>query len=469
VPDDAPPTAENPVLPGCYPDPSICRVGDDYYLVTSTFEYFPGLPIFHSRDLVHWRQIGHAIDRPEQLDLSGVPSSGGLFAATLRHHHGAFYLVNTLVNAGDGVQGGNYLLTADDAAGPWSDPVWLTDAAGIDPSLFFDDDGRAWYVGTRPSHEPAWHGETDVWLRELDLTTLALTGPEQVLWHGALLGAVWAEGPHLYKVEGRYYLLAMRPYGGYHYNLGRETFLVPVTWEDGWPVFAPGEGHLSTRFVPPRLAAQAWPSLPVRDEFPGEELDPCWNALRGPSSSFATVRSDPDRLEVRLTPKTLADIGTPAFLGRRQQHRDVDLGALIDFDPVGGHEWAGLALRLSEDDHYVFVIAGEEPGAEPGKELVGSRRVLAVRRHRGVQEILASTEIGAGPARLTIRARGQDYRMGYAVGQEPERDLVAVDGRILDPAAAGAFVGVWPGLYATSNGRPTANLARVDWFEYRPA
>ena len=153
MPDDVRRTAVNPVLPGCYPDPSICRVGDDFYLVTSTFEYFPGLPIFHSKDLVHWRQLGHAIERAEQLDLSGVPSSGGLFAATLRHHDGVFYLVNTLVHAGEAV-GGNFLITAQDPAGPWSDPVWLADAEGIDPSLFFDEDGRAWYVGTRPSRNP---------------------------------------------------------------------------------------------------------------------------------------------------------------------------------------------------------------------------------------------------------------------------------------------------------------------------
>ena len=140
------------MLPGCYPDPSICRVGDDYYLVTSTFEYFPGLPIFHSRDLVHWRQIGHAIDRAGQVDLSEVPSSGGLFAATLRHHDGVFYLVNTLVHAGDGVPGGNYLLTPANPAGLWSDPVWLDDADGIDPSLFFDDDGRAWLSYTTFEH-----------------------------------------------------------------------------------------------------------------------------------------------------------------------------------------------------------------------------------------------------------------------------------------------------------------------------
>ncbi|WP_157601941.1 glycoside hydrolase family 43 protein, partial [Promicromonospora kroppenstedtii] len=298
----------NPILPGCYPDPTICRVGAEYYLVTSTFEYFPGLPVFRSRDLVHWEQIGHAVDRPGQLDMQGIASSGGLYAPTLRHHDGTFWLVCTLVDQQDSSRGGNFVLTATDPAGPWSDPVWLGED-GIDPSLFFDDDGRVWLHGTRLAREPEWHDQTEVWLRELDPATMRLAGPEHVLWRGAVLGAVWAEGPHLYRVDGTYYLLAaeggtefhhaisvarsdsvtgpyvgnranpvlthrhlgrdvdvvgvghadlveapdgswwavllgMRPYGGYHYNLGRETFLVPVTWEDGWPVFAPGQGRV---------------------------------------------------------------------------------------------------------------------------------------------------------------------------------------------------------------------------------
>src|SRR5512137_1679850 len=125
----------NPILPGCYPDPSICRVGEDYYLVASTFEYFPGLPVFHSRDLIHWRQIGHVLDRPSQLNLDGVRASGGLYAPTLRHHAGTFYVVNTLV---DGLkERGNFIVTAADPAGPWSEPTWLNDAPGIDPSLLF--------------------------------------------------------------------------------------------------------------------------------------------------------------------------------------------------------------------------------------------------------------------------------------------------------------------------------------------
>jgi xylan 1,4-beta-xylosidase len=129
-------TFQNPILPGFHPDPSICRVGEDYYLVTSTFEYFPGLPIHHSRDLVHWRLIGHVLDRPSQLPLDGIRCSGGLFAPTIRHADGTFYVLCTLV---DGAQeSGNFIVTAQDPAGPWSEPHWLENAPGIDPSLFFD-------------------------------------------------------------------------------------------------------------------------------------------------------------------------------------------------------------------------------------------------------------------------------------------------------------------------------------------
>ena len=147
------------------------------------------------------------VDRADQLDYEGIASSGGLYAPTLRHHDGVFWLICTLVDQQDATRGGNFLMTATDAAGPWSDPVWL-DAAGIDPSIFFDDDGRVWVQGTRLAADPQWHDQTEVWIRELDPAVLKLVGPEHVVWTGAVTGAVWAEGPHLYKVEGRYYLLA---------------------------------------------------------------------------------------------------------------------------------------------------------------------------------------------------------------------------------------------------------------------
>src|SRR5512137_236117 len=195
----------NPILPGCYPDPSICRVGEDYYLVTSTFEYFPGLPVFHSRDLVHWHPVGHVLDRPSQLNLDGIRSSGGLYAPTIRHFNGVFYVINTLMHGK--AHSGNFIVTASNPAGPWSDPVWLESAPGIDPSLFFDDDGRVWYTGNRMAGNSQYEGHTEIWLQQLDLAEMRLIGEPRVLWDGAVKGAVWAEAPHLYKHEGMYYLL----------------------------------------------------------------------------------------------------------------------------------------------------------------------------------------------------------------------------------------------------------------------
>ena len=133
-------TFRNPVVSGFYPDPSICRVEGDYYTVHSTFEYYPGVPVFHSRDLVHWQQIGHCLTRKSQLPLHKIKSSHGIFAPTLRYHDGIFYMITTNVYGG-----GNFYVTANDPAGPWSEPAWL-DNVGIDPSLFFDDDGKVYYT-----------------------------------------------------------------------------------------------------------------------------------------------------------------------------------------------------------------------------------------------------------------------------------------------------------------------------------
>ncbi|HTO04151.1 MAG TPA: family 43 glycosylhydrolase, partial [Opitutus sp.] len=143
----------NPILTGFYPDPSICQVGEDYYLINSTFAYFPGIPIFHSRDLVNWKQIGHVIDRPEQLPYDKLGVSRGIFAPAISYHNGTFYVVCTMVDAG-----GNFVMTAKDPAGPWSDPTWLH-FEGIDPSIFFDDDGRAWMLNNgAPIGTPLYSG-----------------------------------------------------------------------------------------------------------------------------------------------------------------------------------------------------------------------------------------------------------------------------------------------------------------------
>ncbi|WP_225753763.1 glycoside hydrolase family 43 protein [Actinotalea sp. Marseille-Q4924] len=507
----------NPILPGCHPDPSICRVGDTFYLVTSTFEYLPGLPVFRSRDLAHWERIGHVVDRPGQLDYTGIASSGGLYAPTLRHHGGLFWLVCTLVDQGDDSRGGNFLMTAQDPSGPWSDPVWL-EADGIDPSIFFDDDGRAWVHGTRLAREPEWFHQTEVWLRELDLERRELVGPEHVLWTGALKGAVWAEGPHLYKVDGRYLLLAaeggteihhavcvaradtvtgpyegsranpvlthrdlgrsadvvgvghadlvqgadgswwavllgMRPYGGYHYNLGRETFLVPVTWEDGWPLFAPGTGRVTPTVEVP-AAVTASDDGATSGVVAAHDLR--WTAVRALPQEVAVPHGEGWELPVR--PATLADLDVPAFLGLRQQHRDVDVSAVLVAGP-GPQDEVGLAVRQSEKQHVLLHVTGGE-----------ERRAVAVRVDDGSRTVLGEVPVhgGSDRVRLSVSARGQDYALlVQEEGAEPVH-VATADGRWLDSVTTGGFLGLWIGVYATSTGRPTTASVTVEQVTYVP-
>ena len=232
---------ENPVLPGMHPDPTICRVGRDFYLACSSFEYFPGVPIFHSRDLVGWRQIGHALTRRSQLDLSGVPSSDGIYAPTLRHHDGTFYLVTTLVGSG------NFLVTAKHPRGPWSDPCWL-DSDGIDPSLAFLDD-RVYYTRNGPGADPdhpfvyqaelAWSGGVPSLVRK-----------PRVIWRGT--GGIWPEAPHLYRRGRWFYLLTAE--GGTSYG---HSVVVARSGRPYGPFVASPHGPLLTHRDRPRHAIQA--------------------------------------------------------------------------------------------------------------------------------------------------------------------------------------------------------------------
>ncbi|KPK57312.1 MAG: xylan 1,4-beta-xylosidase, partial [Planctomycetes bacterium SM23_32] len=376
----------NPVIPGFYPDPSVCRVGRDYYLATSTFEYFPGVPVFHSRDLVHWRQIGHCLTRPEQLPLEGVASSEGIFAPSLRHHDGRFYMVTTNVNGG-----GHFYVHADDPAGPWSDPVWVK-GGGFDPDLFFAPDGTVYFI-----HQEWGHGIRQ-W--EIDVGSGRLSGEGRSIWRG--LEDQFCEAPHIYHVEGRYYLivaeggthrghmvvcgrsdgpegpfescphnpilthrarvelpiqatghgdlvqahdgswwilfLGIRPVWGAH-HLGRETFLAPVTWENGWPAVNGGE-PVSLEMKADGPPAHPWPAEPVRDDFEAPELRLGWNFRRNPHAEDWSLAERPGWLALHGSELTLDDAGSPAFLGRRQRHFDCRAACLIEFEPTRDGEEA---------------------------------------------------------------------------------------------------------------------------------
>ncbi len=194
----------NPILSGFYPDPSICKAGDDYYLTNSTFAYYPGLPIFHSKDMVNWELIGHAIDRPDQLTYDKLRVSMGIFAPAITYHDGLFYLICTHVT-----REGNFVMTAENPAGPWSDP-YILKFSGIDPSLFFDEDGRAWIVNNDdPVGEPLYDGHRAIRIQEFDTETMQVKGPRTVLVNGGVdisTKPIWIEGPHIFKKDGWYYL-----------------------------------------------------------------------------------------------------------------------------------------------------------------------------------------------------------------------------------------------------------------------
>ncbi|MCM1245047.1 MAG: glycoside hydrolase family 43 protein [Roseburia sp.] len=513
----------NPVLPGFYPDPSICRVGDDYYLVTSTFAYFPGVPIFHSRDLIHWEQIGNILDRPSQLPLDGAGVSEGIFAPTLRYHDGTFYMITTNVSA----ETGNFIVTATDPAGPWSDPYPLG-SEGIDPSLFFDDDGKCYYCGTKPRREGArYFGDNEIYIQELDLGTMKLTGESYPAWHGALRHVEWPEGPHIYKKDGWYYLmiseagtghnhaisiarsksltepfegypgnpimthrhlgfsypivnvghpdivetkngewwmvlLASRPYGGYYRNLGRETFLVPFVWENGWPVVNPGKGIIEDTVKAPDLPLSLVKKVPGREDFNEEELPPHVMYLRNPVCENYSLTDKKGFLSMKCGQDILSSKGNPSYVCVRQTDFSFRFETSLEFAPASTDEQAGIAIFQSEGYNYQCLLGTD-----------GNVFSLSViRTKNGAMETLQTATLDQKYTTLILRleADGQDLSFCYSTDGKTFTTIAdQIDGRILCTDAAGGFVGNTMGIYATSNGKESHTWAAFDYMEYSGA
>ena len=509
----APPHAgeyRNPVLPGFHSDPSVVRVGRDFYLVTSTFGWYPGIPVFHSRDLVHWRQIGSAIDRPGQLDFGKLELSRGVFAPAISHHAGRFYIANTCVDCG-----GNFLVTARDPAGPWSDPVWLRDVEGIDPSLFFDDDGRAWLVNNRaPAGSAKYEGHRAIWLQQVDMETLQTTGPARMIVDGGVdLAAkpVWVEGPHLFKRDGRYYLscaeggtsvqhsqvifsadrvegpyrpapparqpiltqrdldparpdpvtsaghadlvdiggdrwwavfLATRPYCDNLYATGRETFLLPVTWQGGWPTILPRGEAIPLVAKRPPLPASTTASTPVRDAFTAPQPGRAWLMMRNPAGRWWRTGQG-----LSLEPRTvgLGALGNPSFLARRLQHTDATMTTQVALPPGEGVR-AGLAALQND----AFFLSETVTRTRDGYRVEVRRRAGAGDPASGRSVATAMVPLSAGAkVRLRLRIRGGAADFDWA----PERGAwhpVArdVDATNLTTEQAGGFVGTMVGPFA---------------------
>jgi alpha-N-arabinofuranosidase len=497
----------NPILSGYYPDPSVMRVGDDYYLVLSSFAHYPGLPIFHSKDLVNWTQIANAIDRPSQLDFTGRRVSEAVFAPDLSYHDGTFYIVNTCVSCK-----GNFVITAKDPKGPWSDPIWLP-FEGIDPSIYWEGD-KAYMVNNRAPAEPArYDGHRAIWIQEYDWRAGKMVGESTQLINGGVdisKKPVWIEGPHIFRKDGWYYLtaaeggtsinhsqvvlrskelrgpyvpyannpiltqrdlasdrkdpisaaghaelvqtqkgdwwatfLAVRPYGDDYYNIGRETFLLPVTWKDGWPVILPKGERVPFTGKLPNLPRQPRPKLPTSgdfgyvDEFDGAKLGMQWIGVRTPKAPVYRLAKG-ELMVAGGAP--IGDLqGVPGFVGRRQQHHVATMGTTVRFTPNKDGDRAGLVAMQSDESYLFFGVT----------RIAGKRVVALYTRAKGEEQLVASAPLtGTAPVTLTIRADHGTMAFDYSGAGGKKTLKSGQDATFLSTRKAGGFTGTVVGPYA---------------------
>ncbi len=496
----------NPVISGFHPDPSVCKAGDDYYLVTSSFEYFPGVPIFHSKDLVNWEQIGHCLTRSSQLDLNKCRPSGGIYAPTIRYHDGLFYMITTHVSRG------NFIVHTKDPAGEWSEPVWLKQA-GIDPSLYFE--GDKCYFTSNPGNM--------IYLSEINpLTGEQITGSKPI-WGGT--GGRYPEAPHIYKKDGWYYLmiseggteyahkvtiarsrsiygpydsnpsnpilthmnavtqsnpiqgtghadlvqandstwwmvcLAFRPQSGLHHLLGRETFLAPVRWDkDSWPVVN-GNGTIDLNMNVKTLPFQPVKKASYKTNFDEPKLGFEWNYLRNPNVNNYSLTEKKGFLRLKTSTIKLDDIDSPTLVGRRQEHVNFTATTSMNLFKAQKGDESGLTVFLDKESHYDILI----------EQSSGGKRNLVVRYRMGVlSHIESKVEIPEGEVFLRVKGTADYYTFSYSVDGTTYRAISKMNTRYISSETAGGFTGVFLGLFLTSENSQSNAYADFDKFEYTP-
>ncbi|CAI8296719.1 MAG: Non-reducing end alpha-L-arabinofuranosidase BoGH43B [Bacteroidota bacterium] len=507
-----PSTFENPILSGYHPDPSIVRVGNDYYLVNSTFVWYPGLPVYHSKDLVNWKQIGNAIDRPYMVDFTGLRDKLGLFAPTIRYHDGTFYIINTCVGCKM-----NFYITAKDAAGPWSDPIWLPNAPGIDPSLFWDVDGTCYYTGMTRVKKEEWPTQRVIFNQELDLNQQKLVGERHYLTHGHANNASFTEGPHIYYIDGKYLLLVSEggtginhalsvhhsdsvngPYIANYINpvlthrhfgedyplhaighgdlvqtqngewwctllgkrrinkittLARETFLVKVDFEGKTPIFNAGEGKVLMEQTRPNLPWTPVESKPAKDDFNGDTLGFNWCTIRTPKTSFYSLGNS--TLKLKLREEIMDSLVNSSVLLQRIKHHKFEAMTKMSFKTSKRYEQAGLTIYRTNENHYNLL--------KDKKSLV-----LLKTFKKEVTEI-ARVPYTKKDVYLHVEANDLEVQFSYGQSKESLKPIGTKQRLIViaDDQGNAQFNGPGIGIYATSNGKASNNHAIYDWFYYK--
>lgn len=517
----------NPILPGFHPDPSICRAGDDYYIATSTFEWFPGVRIHHSRDLVNWRLLTHALTRPSQLDMTGNPDSGGVWAPCLSYDGTLFYLIYTDVKSRQGAfkDTPNYMVTAPDIEGPWSEPVYLN-SSGFDPSLFHDDDGRKWLVNMLWDHRTGRNRFAGIVLQEYSPEERALTGERTLIYEGTELGLT--EGPHLYRKDGWYYLITAE--GGTQYdhavtvarsrsiegpyetspvnpvltsagddslslqkaghaslvetqtgewymvhlcgrplkdrlcNLGRETAIQRCYFtEDGWLSLWDGETRPSVEVEGPLLPAHPFDPQPARDGFDGPRLSPRWSTLRVPAAEdWLSLSERPGYLRLKGR-ESLSSMHRQSLAAVPQQAFRFEAETRVEFEPEHFQQSAGLLLYYDTKDYVYLQVTADET--------IGKRIELVRSRHGLYSDGL--TGLAALPRQTGIRLKVTVDREWAVFSYAPDGGEWRTAGEPLDISHLSdeaadyiRFTGSFVGL-AAQDLSGSGLHADFDYFEYR--
>ena len=511
----------NPVIPGYHPDPSVCRVGDDFYLVNSSFQYFPGVPIFQSRDLVHWTQIGNVLDRESQLPLKGASSWLGIYAPTIRYNNGTFYMITT--NVGNG---GNFMVTATDPRGPWSEPIWLNQQ-GIDPSLYFEN-GKCYMVS---------NPDNTITLCQIDPKTGKQLTESRAIWQGT--GGRYPEGPHIYKKDGWYYLLiseggteiahkltiarskniygpdtanpanpilthcsmagqtnpiqgtghgdfvqakdgswwvvflGFRFFNGSYHHLGRETFLAPVEWKPGgWPLVNNGHPvdtmmHVQLPVANPvadteePLSQKAAKPSAVNETATsfGDKLGPEWIYIQNPDSTH--YRLVGGKLRLVTSNSSLTDNDRPTFIGRRQESENFILDTKVTLTDVQPGDEGGLTVYQINDGHVDFYLQNYK----------NDIRVKMRSTIKGLRCVLAEKSIGKRrTVWLRVASNGRVYKFTYSFDGKRYHWLDQLDCALLSTEVVGGFTGVVLGMYAWRGGAQFnrgQSWMDFDYFNYK--
>lgn len=496
---------KNPIIRGFHPDPSICRVGEEYFLVTSSFEYLPGVPLFHSKDLVNWRQIGHCLTRESQIDLKNAKCSNGIFAPTIRYHNGTFYMITTNITKG------NFIVNTKDPFGEWSDPIWIN-RNGIDPSLYWENGRTYMQLAT---WDEARRNVIEQF--EIDEKTGEILGECRIITRGC--GGRDVESPHLYKINDCYYLmvaeggtreghmvtimksnylwgpfepcpynpilsnrdyasealqsvghgdlvqdssgnwwmvaLATRPVKHKHV-LGRETILMPIMWtEDEWPMVKDRRALTEVEIEGGDVVIDETEHL-VKDDFTGEQLDPCYSTMREFINEKYSLTDRKGWLCLKGDKYSLNDLEASAFIGRRQEEYEFTAETKIDFDPIDSKEEAGLTIYLDNEHHMELVVT-----VRNGERLVIFRKNVA-----DIMVEIEGIKFGKEIKEIYLCISGDKYQYYFYCGSSKnEMKLVGRTNvkHLAIECANSAFTGVYIGMYASGNGKDMDTKAYFDY------